>query len=82
MILHINLVFSPFSFQSGLKQYCFLVFLVICVMVATYIFLVVPETKNKTFLEIHAEFQSMGKKRRNKVDGTDGPSQTLLSTCL
>ncbi|XP_012671297.2 solute carrier family 2, facilitated glucose transporter member 11-like isoform X2 [Clupea harengus] len=67
---------------SGLKQYCFLVFLVICVMVATYIFLVVPETKNKTFLEIHAEFQSMGKKRRNKVDGTDGPSQTLLSTSL
>lgn len=76
-------VFWHFHFQNGLKQYCFLVFLVVCVMVAVYIFLIVPETKNKTFLEIHAEFQSRGKRRiMNKVDGTDGPGTTLLSTSL
>ncbi|XP_048100046.1 solute carrier family 2, facilitated glucose transporter member 11-like isoform X1 [Alosa alosa] len=67
---------------NGLKQYCFLVFLVVCVMVATFIFLIVPETKNKTFLQIHAEFQSRGKKRISKVDGADGPGTTLLSTSL
>uniref|UniRef100_A0A671LJJ6 Solute carrier family 2, facilitated glucose transporter member 5 n=1 Tax=Sinocyclocheilus anshuiensis TaxID=1608454 RepID=A0A671LJJ6_9TELE len=36
-------------------QYCFLVFLVICCLVATYIF-VVPETKNKTFWRFRASF--------------------------
>uniref|UniRef100_A0A671LL87 Solute carrier family 2 member 11b n=1 Tax=Sinocyclocheilus anshuiensis TaxID=1608454 RepID=A0A671LL87_9TELE len=40
---------------NGLKQYCFLVFLVICCLVATYIF-VVPETKNKTFWRFRASF--------------------------
>ena len=43
--------------QTGLQQYCFLVFLVICLIVGIYIFFVVPETKNKTFLQIHNEFQ-------------------------
>uniref|UniRef100_A0A8C1Y1K1 Solute carrier family 2 member 11b n=1 Tax=Cyprinus carpio TaxID=7962 RepID=A0A8C1Y1K1_CYPCA len=60
---------------NGLKQYCFLVFLVICCLVATYIFFVVPETKNKTFLEIQSEFYS--KKKLIAANGTEGP---LLST--
>ena len=64
--------------QTGLQQYCFLVFLVVCCLVAIYIFLVVPETKNKTFLEIHNEFQS---KKPVKADSTDGKT-TLLSTPL
>ncbi|XP_071755731.1 solute carrier family 2, facilitated glucose transporter member 11b [Centroberyx gerrardi] len=64
---------------TGLQQYCFLVFLVICCLVAIYIVLVVPETKNKTFLEIHNEFQSRDKR---KASGTDGPRTTLLSTPL
>ncbi|KAM4616817.1 solute carrier family 2, facilitated glucose transporter member 11b isoform 2-T2 [Polymixia lowei] len=62
----------------GLKQYCFLVFLVICCLAGTYIFFVVPETKNKTFLEIHNEFQS----RDKKLSGTDVPRTTLSLTHL
>uniref|UniRef100_A0A672ML48 Solute carrier family 2 member 11b n=1 Tax=Sinocyclocheilus grahami TaxID=75366 RepID=A0A672ML48_SINGR len=55
--------------------YCFLVFLVVCCLVATYIFFVVPETKNKTFLEIQSEFHS--RKELIAANGTEGP---LLST--
>uniref|UniRef100_A0A674B790 Solute carrier family 2, facilitated glucose transporter member 5 n=1 Tax=Salmo trutta TaxID=8032 RepID=A0A674B790_SALTR len=60
--------------------YCFLVFLVVCVLVAVYIFLVVPETKNKTFLEIQIEFQSGEKRKASKADHS--PRTTMLSTPL
>lgn len=65
--------------QIGLQQYCFLVFLAICCLVVIYIFLVVPETKNKSFLEIHNEFQSSSKR---KVINADGAGTTLLSTSI
>lgn len=65
--------------QIGLQQYCFLVFLAICSLVVIYIFLVVPETKNKSFLEIHNEFQFSSKR---KVVSTDGAGTTLLSTSI
>ncbi|XP_044052782.1 solute carrier family 2, facilitated glucose transporter member 11b isoform X1 [Siniperca chuatsi] len=63
----------------GLQQYCFLVFLAICSSVATYIFLVVPETKNKTFLEIQNEFQASNNR---KACNGDGAGTTLLSTSI
>lgn len=66
--------------QTKLQQYCFLVFLVISVLVAVYIFLVVPETKNKTFLEIQTEFQSGEKRKASKADHS--PRTTMLSTPL
>lgn len=62
--------------QIGLKQYCFLVFLAVCALVATYIVLIVPETKNKTFLEIQNVFQSTDKR------SADGTGTTLLATSL
>ncbi|KAH0625669.1 hypothetical protein JD844_015264, partial [Phrynosoma platyrhinos] len=43
----------------GLGQYCFLVFLGECALVALFLFLVLPETKNKTFLEIKGDFQRL-----------------------
>ncbi|XP_015282774.1 PREDICTED: solute carrier family 2, facilitated glucose transporter member 11-like [Gekko japonicus] len=49
---------------KGLKQYCFLVFLVECFLVAIFIFFVIPETKNKTFLEIKREFHKLNFGRR------------------
>uniref|UniRef100_A0A8C2XLY6 Solute carrier family 2 member 11b n=1 Tax=Cyclopterus lumpus TaxID=8103 RepID=A0A8C2XLY6_CYCLU len=52
----IGLVF-PFI-VLGLQQYCFLVFLAVCSFMAMYIFFVIPETKNKTFIEIQNEFKS------------------------
>ncbi|XP_053180723.1 solute carrier family 2, facilitated glucose transporter member 11b [Scomber japonicus] len=70
----ISMVF-PFI-VIGLKQYCFLVFLAVCALVATYIFLIVPETKNKTFLEIQNVFQSTDKR------SADGTGTTLLATSL
>ncbi|XP_056889896.1 solute carrier family 2, facilitated glucose transporter member 11b isoform X1 [Takifugu flavidus] len=73
----IGLVF-PFI-VIGLQQYCFLVFLVICSLTATYIFFIIPETKNKTFLEIQNEFRSF---RKSNSCHTDGVSATLISTSM
>ncbi|XP_044226946.1 solute carrier family 2, facilitated glucose transporter member 11-like [Thunnus albacares] len=72
----ISMVF-PFI-VIGLHQYCFLVFLAICCLVATYIFFIVPETKNKTFLEIQNVFQSQNR----KACGVDGSGTTLLATSM
>lgn len=67
----IGMVF-PFI-VNGLQQYCFLVFLVVCCLVATFIFFVVPETKNKTFLEIQSEFRSGDRTKTSTPKGQDGP---------
>lgn len=32
--------------------FCYLVFCGVCLLVALYVYLVIPETKNKTFMEI------------------------------
>lgn len=55
-------------FQNGLKQYCFVVFLLECFFVAAFIFLIIPETKNKSFLEIKKEFNKLnfGRNARKK----------------
>ncbi|XP_078105765.1 solute carrier family 2, facilitated glucose transporter member 9-like [Sander vitreus] len=62
--------------KIGLQQYCFLVFLAICSLMAIYIFFFVPETKNKTFMEIQNEFQS------RKACSPDEAGTTLLSTSI
>ncbi|XP_051490296.1 solute carrier family 2, facilitated glucose transporter member 11-like isoform X2 [Apus apus] len=53
---------------NGLKQYCFLVFLLECFLVAAFIFVVIPETKNRSFLDIKKEFDKLnfGKKTKKK----------------
>ncbi|XP_018523815.1 solute carrier family 2, facilitated glucose transporter member 11b isoform X1 [Lates calcarifer] len=71
----IGLVF-PFI-VIRLQHYCFLVFLAVCSSVAIYIILVVPETKNKTFLEIQSEFQSSNNRKACSVEGAGA---NLLST--
>ncbi|XP_075875676.1 solute carrier family 2, facilitated glucose transporter member 11b [Nelusetta ayraudi] len=73
----ISMVF-PFI-VLGLQQYCFLVFLAICIGVTTYIYLVIPETKNKTFLEIQDEF---GSPKKQNAHSADGVRKTLLSTSV
>lgn len=37
-------------------SYCYLVFATICISVAAYVYVVIPETKNKTFMEISRMF--------------------------
>ncbi|NWZ86203.1 GTR5 protein, partial [Poecile atricapillus] len=49
--------------EAGLGPYSFLIFCAICVTTMLYIFFIVPETKNKTFMEIN---RIMAK--RNKVE--------------
>ncbi|XP_010213862.1 PREDICTED: solute carrier family 2, facilitated glucose transporter member 5-like [Tinamus guttatus] len=49
--------------EAGLKAYSFLIFCAVCLVTIVYIFIVVPETKNKTFMEIN---RIMAK--RNKVE--------------
>ncbi|KFV42513.1 Solute carrier family 2, facilitated glucose transporter member 5, partial [Tyto alba] len=49
--------------EAGLGPYSFLIFCAICVLTIVYIFFIVPETKNKTFMEIN---RIMAK--RNKVE--------------
>ncbi|XP_068461286.1 solute carrier family 2, facilitated glucose transporter member 11b [Clinocottus analis] len=73
----IGLVF-PFI-VLGLQQYCFLVFLAICSLTAIYIFFVIPETKNKTFIEIQNEFKSSSHSRVRNADKV-GPTLLITST--
>lgn len=54
---------SPFSHQRGLGAYSFIIFSFICLVTLVYIWLLVPETKSKTFLEISQMFA-----KRNKVE--------------
>ncbi|XP_019495388.1 PREDICTED: solute carrier family 2, facilitated glucose transporter member 5-like [Hipposideros armiger] len=55
----VGLVF-PFI-QAALKAYSFVIFGVICLLTTIYTFLVVPETKGKTFMEINQIFAKMNK---------------------
>uniref|UniRef100_A0A8C7UVJ4 Solute carrier family 2 member 9 n=1 Tax=Oncorhynchus mykiss TaxID=8022 RepID=A0A8C7UVJ4_ONCMY len=45
----------PFM-QESLQTYAFLVFLVVCVLGAVYLYFILPETKNKTFMDISQSF--------------------------
>ncbi|KAM8939540.1 solute carrier family 2, facilitated glucose transporter member 9 [Pelodytes ibericus] len=47
--------------QEGLGNYCFLVFAAICLAAALYLYFVLPETKNKTFMEIDQSFAKINK---------------------
>ncbi|KAJ7329567.1 hypothetical protein JRQ81_015741 [Phrynocephalus forsythii] len=47
--------------SEGLQTYCFLVFAAVCLAGGTYLFIVLPETKNKSLEEIN---QAFAKKKR------------------
>lgn len=49
--------------QKGLGDFSFIIFGVICLVTLIYIWIVIPETKNKTFLEISQLFA-----KRNGVE--------------
>uniref|UniRef100_A0A9J7YM52 Solute carrier family 2, facilitated glucose transporter member 5 n=1 Tax=Cyprinus carpio carpio TaxID=630221 RepID=A0A9J7YM52_CYPCA len=50
----IGFIFPFLQMSAG--SYCYLVFCVICLSVAIYVYFVIPETKNKTFVEISQMF--------------------------
>ncbi|XP_062890222.1 solute carrier family 2, facilitated glucose transporter member 11b [Mobula hypostoma] len=47
----------PFIVES-MQHFCFLVFLVECLLITLFIYVVLPETKNKSFVEIEQEFRT------------------------
>ncbi|KAM6972174.1 solute carrier family 2 member 15b [Aplochiton taeniatus] len=50
----IGFVFPFLQMSAG--SYCYLVFCGVCLLVATYVVVIIPETKNKTFVEISQMF--------------------------
>ncbi|KAG2470473.1 AIFM3 factor, partial [Polypterus senegalus] len=80
MTLWCIIITLSLTYQMGLQQYCFLVFLGVCCLVATYIYFVVPETKNKTFLEIKQEFQSRYGNQKSDKTNQNRSGALLLST--
>lgn len=50
-------------FQEGLGPFCFLIFLGDCLIIAVFVFIILPETKGKTVLQITEEFRKINRKR-------------------
>ncbi|XP_029011024.1 solute carrier family 2, facilitated glucose transporter member 1a [Betta splendens] len=63
----VGLVFPYMA--RGLGPYCFILFAVVCLVTLLYIWLLVPETKNRTFLEICHMFAKRNKVELGLVDG-------------
>uniref|UniRef100_A0A8D2CMC3 Solute carrier family 2, facilitated glucose transporter member 5 n=1 Tax=Sciurus vulgaris TaxID=55149 RepID=A0A8D2CMC3_SCIVU len=66
----VGLIF-PFI-QVGLGPYSFIIFATICLLTVIYTFLVIPETKSKTFVEINQIFANL-----NKVPGVHPEKEEL-----
>ncbi|XP_078523413.1 solute carrier family 2, facilitated glucose transporter member 11-like [Lissotriton helveticus] len=64
--------------MNGLSSYSFLVFFVECSLTATFIYFIVPETKNKSFLEIKEQFQHLN--RKNKILLPEQNGEKVLDT--
>ncbi|XP_015236826.1 PREDICTED: solute carrier family 2, facilitated glucose transporter member 5 [Cyprinodon variegatus] len=63
----VGLIF-PFM-ERGLGAYSFIIFSVICLVTLIYIWMVLPETKNKTFLEVS---QMFAKRNKTEIKVGDG----------
>ncbi|NWI88282.1 GTR5 protein, partial [Pitta sordida] len=58
--------------EAGLGPYSFLIFCAICLATMVYVFLIVPETKGKTFMEIN---RIMAKRNKVEVQENKGELQ-------
>ncbi|XP_065130449.2 solute carrier family 2, facilitated glucose transporter member 9 [Paramisgurnus dabryanus] len=47
--------------QEALQTFAFLLFVVVCVAGAVYLFIILPETKNRTFMEISQSFAKINR---------------------
>ncbi|NXP28732.1 GTR9 protein, partial [Scytalopus superciliaris] len=56
--LFILALFFPFIVE-GLGNFCFIIFLTYCLSMAIFVFLVLPETKGKTMLQVMEEFNHL-----------------------
>ncbi|XP_009080949.1 PREDICTED: solute carrier family 2, facilitated glucose transporter member 11-like [Acanthisitta chloris] len=60
---------------KGLGSFCFIIFLTYCASMAVFVFLVLPETKGKTMLQVMEEF------KRLNYRGKKGQSVLQQSNC-
>lgn len=47
--------------KEKLESFAFLVFVVVCILGSIYLYIVLPETKNKTFIDISQSFAKINK---------------------
>ncbi|KAJ8365811.1 hypothetical protein SKAU_G00146420 [Synaphobranchus kaupii] len=78
----VGFVFPFLQMSAG--AFCYLVFCGICVAVAAYVYVVIPETKNKTFVEISELFAAKesaisGRLKLTKMNGY-GTAPTQMRT--
>lgn len=74
---------SHFCLQDNLGPFCFLIFLGILALSATFIYLYLPETKGKSIMEIKAEFNKLNfGKKEISVTENNFPKDQLFCTKL
>lgn len=56
MLIGSAFVSSSLPLQMSVGAYSYLVFATVCFSVAIYVYFIIPETKNKTFMEISQMF--------------------------
>ena len=60
-----------------MRQYTFVVFVILLIFFLLYLYFFVPETKNKSFDEIASQFSS--RKARPRVDGTKDDAKVAVT---
>ncbi|XP_046899979.1 LOW QUALITY PROTEIN: solute carrier family 2 member 15b [Hypomesus transpacificus] len=73
----VGFVFPFLQMSAG--SYCYLVFCGICLMVAAYVYLIIPETKNKTFVEISQMFAPRNGVGRDEMTDLDHGDRLKLT---
>lgn len=66
--------------QKSLAHFCYILFLVICVCTALYIWFFLPETKGKSILEISEEFRKWNFRTKTRAGFYRGPEEIRTTT--
>uniref|UniRef100_A0A8C3KAW5 Major facilitator superfamily (MFS) profile domain-containing protein n=1 Tax=Calidris pygmaea TaxID=425635 RepID=A0A8C3KAW5_9CHAR len=76
----LGLVF-PFIVE-GLGSFCFIIFLTYCLSMAIFVFLVMPETKGKTMLEVMEEFNRLNYRGKRQAALQQSNCSVMIVTRL
>ncbi|XP_048400937.2 solute carrier family 2, facilitated glucose transporter member 9 isoform X2 [Stegostoma tigrinum] len=64
--------------QSNLGSFCFLLFAAICMLGSIYLYIVLPETKNKTFAQIYQSFVKINKISEQEIEQTPSMENEVM----